>query len=130
MRPSRDVVRFALWFTVLSILLGWIVWSSTLWELGISMLAVPVICAMLASQGFTWKRKLTYASTTVALYVLGVVLADAAGLISRATQELNTAVFPSVPIMIFMAYLSTFPFAMLVLFVGRAPSLLWSKRNG
>ena len=84
--------------------------------------------AMLASQGFGWRRKLTYAAATLGLYVLGSWVAEATGSWRSASQQiLDPSAFPSLPVVLYMAYLSTFPFAMLVLFVGRNPSLLWSK---
>ncbi len=46
-------------FVLLSVVLGWFFWSSGSAQVGVSMLAVPVMSAMLASQGFSWKRKLT-----------------------------------------------------------------------
>jgi len=128
MHPKREAVWFVVWFVILSLALGWIFWSSTAAQVGVSMLAVPVISAMLASQGFSWKRKLVYASATLALYLLGSVIADATGLIELASEQISTPTsFPSPWVMLYVAYLSAFPFVMLVLFVGRSPSLLWSK---
>ncbi len=65
------------------------------------------------------------------LYVLGSYVAEATGLAAVASQQiLDPSSFPSLWVVLYMAYLSTFPFAMLVLFVGRSPSLLWSKKKG
>ena len=94
------------------------------------MLAVPVMSAMLLSQGFSWKRKLTYAVATLGLYVFGSLIAQATGLVTLASQQiLDSSSLPSLWVVLYMAYLSTFPFAMLVLFVGRNPALLWSKKT-
>jgi len=128
MHRRREAVLFGVLFVILSLVLGWIFWTSTSTQVGVSMLAVPVMSAMLAAQGFTWKRKLIYAAATLALYLLGSVLAEATGLIALATEQINAGTsFPSPWVLLYMAYLTAFPFVMLVLFVGRNPSLLWSK---
>jgi len=128
MHRKREAVWFAVLFVILSLALGWIFWNSTSAQVGVSMLGVPVISAMLASQGFTWKRKLVYAAATLALYLLGTAIADATGLIAAATEYVNAGTsFPSLWVLLYMAYLTAFPFVMLVLFAGRNPSLLWSK---
>jgi len=128
MHRKRDAILFAALFVALSLALGWVFWNSTSAQVGVSMLAVPVISAMLAAQGFTWKRKLIYAAATLALYLLGSAIANATGLIALATDQLNSGTsFPSPWVLVYMAYLTAFPFVMLVLFVGRNPSLLWSK---
>jgi len=130
-RSRLEVAKFAAWFALLSLLLGWLFWSSAAAQVGVSMLAVPVMSAMLASRGFTWKRKLAYASITLGLYVLGSMVAEVTGLLALATEVVNTgATFPPPSVLLYMAYLSAFPFVMLVLFVGRTPSLLWSKNEG
>ena len=128
MHRKRDAILFAALFVALSLALGWVFWNSTSAQVGVSMLAVPVISAMLAAQGFTWKRKLIYAAATLTLYLLGSAIANATGLIALATDQLNSGTsFPSPWVLVYMAYLTAFPFVMLVLFVGRNPSLLWSK---
>ena len=130
MHPRRELATFIAGFVLLSLVLGWFFWSSSIAQVGVSMLAVPVISAMLASQGFSWRRKLTYAAATLGLYVLGSLIAEATGLAAAASQQIiDPSSFPSLWVVLYMAYLSTFPFAMLVLFVGRTPSLLWSKKR-
>jgi uncharacterized membrane protein YphA (DoxX/SURF4 family) len=131
MHRKRDTLWFIVWFVVLSLALGWVFWQSGSAPVGLSMLAVPVTSAMLAAQGFSWKRKLTYAALTLGLYVLGSVIADVTGFLEFATQEANGAIsLSSLWVILYEVYLFTFPLAMLVLFVGRRPSLLWSKDSG
>ncbi len=128
MQPRRELITFIAGFVLLSLVLGWFFWSSSFAQVGVSMLAVPVISAMLASRGFSWRRKVTYAAATLGLYVAGSLVAQATGLVALASQQvLDSSSFPSLSVVLYMAYLSTFPFAMLLLFVGRNPSLLWSK---
>ena len=131
MHPRRELAVFIAEFVVLSLVLGWFFWNNSFAQVGVSMLAVPVMSAMLAAQGFTWKRKLAYyAAATLGLYVLGTLIAEATGLVDLASQQiLDPTTFPSLSVVLYMAYLSTFPFAMLVLFVGRNPTLLWSKTS-
>lgn len=117
-------------FALVSLVLGWVFWNSSLAQIGVGMLAVPVISAMLASQGFSWKRKLTYAGATLGLYLLGSAVAEATGIVALASEQiLDASSLPSLPVVLYMAYLSTFPLVMLVLFVGRTPSLLWSRKS-
>jgi len=128
MRRSQRAVWFVAKSTVLSLVLGWLFWSSTSTLIGVSMLAAPVVSVMLAAEGFTWKRKLVYAVATTALYILGSAVADATGLMELANRQLTGNVaLPSVWVVIYMTYLTTFPLLMLVLFAGRTPSLLWSR---
>lgn len=128
MPNNRNTLWFIFWFVVFSLALGWVFWQSGSAPVGLSMLAVPVASAMLAAQGFSWKRKLTYAALTLGLYVLGSVIAEATGFLEIATQEANgTLALSSVWVVLYEVYLFTFPLALLVLFVGRTPSLLWSK---
>ena len=130
MQPRRELVAFIVEFVVLSLILGWVFFNNSFAQVGVSMLAVPVMSAMLAAQGFSWKRKLAYAAATLGLYVLGTLIAQATGLVDLASQQiLDPTTFPSLSVVLYMAYLSTFPFAMLVLFVGRNPTLLWSKTS-
>jgi len=132
MRDRADIIRFAVVFLVLSILLGWLLSSargSVSYALDMSMTAVAVVSAMLASVGFTWRRKLTYAALTFGLYLLPAVAADLAGFGALARQQLHANVgFPSAIVVLYSAWMATFPFGMLVLFVGRRPSLLWSRK--
>lgn len=133
MQRSREPLIFGVTFVALSMLIGWVFWASTgvlgEYDLNRSMLAVPVVSAMIAAIGFAWRRKAVYVSVTLGLYVLARVVAELAGLDDLAARELNTfGGFPSLVTMLYLAFLSTFPLAMLVLFVGRTPSLLWSKR--
>jgi len=128
MQHRHETTIFVAWFAVWSLLLGWLFWINTSAQIGVSMLAVPVASSMLAARGFSWKRKLVYAGATFGLYLLGNGVANATGLIDLATERLSSnPSFPPVQVVLYMAYLTTFPFAMLVLFVGRTPSLLWSK---
>jgi pheromone shutdown protein TraB len=130
MHPRRELALFIAESVLLSLVLGWFFWNSTVAEVGVSMLAVPVISAMLASQGFGWRRKLTYTAATVGLYILGSQLARVTGLVELASKQiLHPSSFPSLSVALYAAYLSTFPFAMLLLFVGRNPSLLWRKNK-
>jgi hypothetical protein len=128
-----DIIRFAATFFILSAVLGW-VFSVTgalvgTYSLDVNMLAVPAVSAMFASIGFSWRRKLVYGSATLALYILSGMVAEFAGLNRLASERLATsASFPPIWINLYLAFLITFPFVMLVLFVGRRPALLWSRR--
>lgn len=129
MQARRDAIIFGVSFIALSAVLGWLFANSTGpvgYYLDVSMLAVPVMSAMLASVGFGWRRKLTYSSITLGLYMLSGVVAELAGLHELARQQLTaTDSFPSVWVVLYMTWLTTFPFLMMILFVGKKPSLMW-----
>jgi len=134
MRRSREPLYFVVAFVALSGVLGWVFWNATAslgsYTLSRSMLAVPVASAMIASRGFSLRRKVTYVLITLGAYALAGVLAEVTGVHEAAAEQLNSnASFPSVATVIYMTFLTTFPFLMLVLFVGRTPTLLWSKRT-
>ena len=57
MRSRRDIAVFAALFVALSLVLGWLVFDSDSPQVGVSMLAVPVVSAMLAARGFSLKRQ-------------------------------------------------------------------------
>ena len=119
-------------FVALSVVLAALLWAARdtigLYAPNRGLLPVSAVSAMLASRGFTWKRKLTYAGLTLGIYILFGALAAATGLHARAAYELNNSgPFPSALTMVYLAFLMAFPLAMLVLFVGRRPSSLWVR---
>ena len=92
-------------------------------------LLAPVISAMLAARGFSWKRKLIYASITLGVFALFRLAYEVFGLLEiAARQQAENPDAPSLLVLFYGAFLTSFPLAMLVFFVGRTPSLLWSKR--
>jgi hypothetical protein len=134
MRHSNEPLRFIVVFLVLSTALGWWFWSATAsigsYHLNRSMLAVPVVSAMLASVGFPWKRKAVYVLVTLGVYALVGVVGAATGFEQTVGVQLGAMdAIPSLGTSLYMAFLATFPLAMLVLFVGRTPALLWSSKR-
>ena len=134
MRRNRDVITFVVWFLVLSVTLGWLYWTAgTPLQSGALnvMLAIQVVSAMLASRGFSWRRKVVYASVTAGVYLTVGVAYDTLGLGEIALRQVaQNPDSPSIPLLLYLTFLTAFPLAMLVFFVGRTPSLLWSKRAG
>lgn len=134
MRPGRDRLIFTVAFLVSSTVLGWLFWTATGsvggFTLDSAMLAVPVVSAMLCARGFGWKRKAVYVAVTLGVYLLVGVAAGVTGFHAVAARELNSVgPFPSVPTMLYLAFLTVFPLVMLVLFVGRNPALLWERKQ-
>lgn len=130
MRADTGIVRFAVVFVVLSLALGWLVWSSDTQATSSSMLAVPVVSAMVAAVGFSARRKIAYVAATAALYLLGTSTAEVSGLRQAAALELASGdAFPSLPTLLYLAWLSVFPLVMLLLFVGREPGRLWRREQ-
>lgn len=133
MRRSADIAWFAAAFVVLSGALGWALWrvtsSAQLVPMRDSMMAVPAVCAMIAARGFGWARKAAYAAVAMGGYVSAGALATATGFHAQVAQQLAAGGQPSVGATLYLAFLTTFPFVVLLLFVGRKPSLLWSAQG-
>jgi hypothetical protein len=136
MPRSREPLVFAATFVVLSAALGWLFWNATiplgaLGEFSISdgMMTAPAVSAMLAARGFSWKRKITYSAVALLVYPLVLILGEVTGFNAMVGAEITTGTaFPSLWADLYLAFLATFPLAVLVLFVGRNPALLWSRR--
>lgn len=138
MHNRRAELEFFLVFATLTGALGWLFWNVSIplgshgsYSLSDTMFTVPVVAVMLAARGFPWRRKLAYTLVTVMFFPFVMLMAEVTGLNAYAGSQLSqNQILPSLATMLYMAFLSTFPLAMLVLFVGRAPRLLWSKRAG
>lgn len=125
-----DTVRFAVVFTALTLVLGWVFWmlTPTGGALRNTMMVVPAVSAMIAARGYGTARKLAYAAATVAGYTAVAAIASATGLHARVGVEISSGV-PSVWAALYIGFLTAYPFMLLVLFVGRQPSRLWSARG-
>lgn len=134
MSPHADKALFAVTFVALSGLLGCAVWVLGGAIAGREnflqgMVAVPAVSVMLAARGYSWRRKFAYAGITIVFYVLVGVLAQLSGLYAAADSETGSSqAFLSPLTLIYLTFLTTFPLGMLVLFVGRSPHLLWSRK--
>ncbi len=138
MYKRRAELEFFLAFATLTVVLGWLFWNISIplgsrgsYSLSDSMFTVPVVAVMLAARGFPWRRKMAYALVTLTFFPFVMFVAEVTGLNAYAGMQLSQIqIFPSLGTMLYMAFLSTFPLVMLVLFAGRTPRLLWSKRPG
>ena len=99
------------------------------WWFGYSTAAVAV---MLAAQGVSWVRKLLFAGVTAALLVLlfevvahSFILSFADALRTLGTRGANHLSFASFVVMqvLFLGV----PLTALALFVGKRPSVLWTR---
>lgn len=132
MRPRVDILRFAALFTLYCVVFGW-VFLSTRGGIGRlladSAITVPVISAMLASVGFGWRRKIVYSTLTLWLYLAPAYIADAVGLIGAIrSPDAPITALTSLAAALYLIWWTAFPLLMLVLFVGRNPTLMWSKQ--
>jgi hypothetical protein len=103
--------------------------SAALWAMGA---ATPVIAVMLASQGHPWRRKLLFSGGTAALSILLFAVVGNSFLGAAADAATSSGAFAPTDwqLAAFVAVQVLFlgvPLAALALFVGRRPSLLWSK---
>ena len=87
---------------------------------------------MLAAQGVSWKRKLAFVGVTIIAMVIVYAVAVTAGLSETVNSVTDTsgATDPQVAAIIAMKVLFlAVPFAILAVFVGRRPSVLWIARS-
>ena len=88
---------------------------------------VPAASAMLCARGFGLRHRVTYALATLGLCLLVDVIAGLSGLSGLAWRQNETRTPYGLGPIIYFAVTWALPFAMLILFVGRKPSLLWSR---
>lgn len=128
-----QAVTFAVQFGVLSLVFGWLFWvlgglPAVDADVRQTMFVAPILSAMLASRGFPWRRKVVYSAITVGIYGLVSIVAQLAGVYEALDAGAGVVTSPLyLPILLYVAFVATFPLAMLVLFVGRNPQHLWSK---
>jgi len=91
---------------------------------------IGVASVILSARGASWPRRLLYSGIVIA----GFILVDASFLISglmhyafAGLAALNPG--PSVLAITFVIFAQVFPLAVLVVFVGRDPSVLWIARE-
>jgi hypothetical protein len=92
-----------------------------------SLIVIPVASVMLSARGATWKRRLLYAGTVLVVFMifdyLFVTLGAAAYLLrARGFAPAEWAVGAA-----YVAMSLAFPAGALLVFVGRDPSMLWTK---
>ena len=93
-----------------------------------SLTLAPVVSIIVCALGFPLRRRLAFATATVGIYALTGWLAVATGFDARAVAQASSLdVLPSPVVTIYIAWLTTMPFAGLLLFVGRTPARLWRR---
>lgn len=131
MRRVAEPVIFAAVFAVATAVLGGLLWRATTGQLAPlrnAMTLAPALSAIIAARGFGWRRKRVYGALTLGGYFALGVVALASGIHAVAATELSTAASsPSALTTLYLAVITTYPFVMLMLFVGRRPARLWSR---
>ena len=128
----RDRVAFGVAAVVTSLALYGLMWwgRSVGPPLVVSHLGllVPAVAIMAVAFGVGWRRKAAFVAATVAGSFPIEWAASAAG-VSGVTRSVNIAREPVafVAWLVYAGLVVAFPLAMLVLFVGRRPSRLWSR---
>jgi len=131
MQRSRDGLLFIVSFVLVSMLM-WLLFTRALsaivpFSMHSIIFAVPAASAMICARGFGLRHRLTYALATLGLCLLIDVIAGVSGLSELAWQQNQSRTPYSLGPIIYFAITWAVPFAMLILFVGRKPSLLWSR---
>jgi len=136
MRAHSEVIAFGLWWIALSVAIGWGLWTvptllptSHPYSLRNSMFLVPVLAAMLAARGHTWKRKLTFALLALGIFLLADLAAVLSGLQSMSVNAryFGTGFWRSLLVVAYSTFIAAYPLVCLALFVGKKPARLWSK---
>jgi len=131
MQRNRDVLLFVVSFVLISLLL-WLVLTrvqsaAAPFSLHSLVFAVPAVSAMLSARGFGLRHRLAYAFATFGLCLLIDLVSGVSGLSGLAWRQNEARVPYGLGPLIYFALTWAVPFAMLILFVGRRPSLLWTR---
>jgi hypothetical protein len=131
MQPRRDVAIFAGSVLAYSVLFSAIVWTLPRthgFNPHDALITIPVVSVILSARGASWRRRLTYAGLDVVIFVLADYAFLASGLMAYSFAGLRTfQLVPSIMAVAYMFFAQVLPFFVLLLFIGRDPSILWVK---
>lgn len=133
MREHRDVALFAGSVLLYAILLSAIAWGlpRTHYNPSDALIAIPVASVILSARGASWRRRLLYAGLVIGIFVIVDSAFLVSGLMHSAFEGLaRLEPVVSVTAVAYMFFVQGFPLLILVLFVGRDPSVLWTKPSG
>ena len=120
MHPTRDITIFAASVFGYSLVFSYLARNAS----GNPLFAIAIASVMLSALGVPWPRKLVFATVCLGGFVLFELAFDALGLTARMASfgyEMVASVIGTVYIVLVLAY----PLVVLLLFVGRDPSVLW-----
>jgi hypothetical protein len=126
-RP-RDFAFFAASVLVFAVALSAIAWTlpRDYYNPSDALAAIASASVILSARGARWPRRLAYAAVALAGYVLVDAAFMLSGMMHWAFAGLSVGDRAgSVAAVAFMFFAQLFPLAILVLFAGRNPSILW-----
>ena len=137
MSDRREMLYFSLTFATLSVVFGWLFWNVSIplgegatYRLSEAIWVAPIIATMLAARGFSLKRKTVYAGALSMGFPLIMIVAELAGVHAYVNSQFSTNQhLPSLGAGLYMALIRTAPLAMLILFAGKTPWLIWRKET-
>jgi hypothetical protein len=111
--------------------------SAVLWSLprvsynpSDALIVIPATSAILAARGATWRRRLVFAGIAMGGFLLADYVFLRSGLMHSSFEGLSQGdPWGSVVAVAYLAFAQGLPFVVMLLFVGRDPSVLWAKRE-
>lgn len=125
--PSRDILRFVFTALGVSILLAlglWVAATSSVLATGSGLTVVPVAGVILAARGVAWRRRLAFAGGLLGSFLLADAFLEWAGFKAFALSA--PTIEPVIGTALYMDLALAMPLAVLFVFVGRTPSVLWT----
>lgn len=122
MRPQRDLVFFAVLVVVFSLAIGAVVQPLVGAD---ALVGVAAASVMLSARRESWPRKIYYAVITIVgsvAFVRWYAILGLPGLVAGDTSGLRGIAAS----MVYIVFMMAFPLAMLLVFVGRDPAVLWT----
>ena len=129
MRRLPSVLIFIVSVLAYSILLSALIWMlpKGRFNPSNSFIVLPAVSVMLSARGVAWRRRLAYAAATLGTFLVVDFLFASSGLAASVWPVFGVELGASALGVVYMAFSMAFPLAALFVFVGRDPSVLWSK---
>ncbi len=130
MRSRHDTMAFVASVALVSVALSAVVWAlpRTLYNPADLLIVIPVVSIILSARGASWRRKLLYGGLAVGVFLLVDFVFLTTGAMHFAFSGLSRMrLLPALLAIAYMCFAQGFPFVVLLLFVGRNPSMLWTS---
>ena len=128
MSAKRDIAVFVVVTLAWSVALAAFFWllPKVTYNPADALITISAASVILAARGVSWRRRLIYAAVVLGIFLLVDYWFLSSGMMHAAFAGLNAGdTGQSVTAVAYMVFAQALPFVILVLFVGRDPSVLW-----